>query len=645
MYGSRGGEMNQRVGLVKNNKAVAWMALWAVAVLLSAVALFISFGTKQASAADPTSYTVTNLGHLGGGSSNANDVNDKGQVVGQSYTSNNEGRAFLYKNGQMINLGTLGGAYSAAYGINNNGQIVGVSYTSNNEQHAFLWQNGQMKDLGGIDSYALDINNSGQVVGFAYTQQQGQAYAYLYENGQMKNLGTLGGANSVAYGINDNGQVVGYSDTTDHPSGDQHAFLWENDQMRDLGTFGVYNEDGNTHSTAEAINNNGQAVGSSMTSSAEQHAALYENGQIRDLSTSDLDNLGTHAWDINDSAQAVGYARGVYGAKLFENGQMRDLTSLLPQDSGWDYLAEAKGINNTGQIVGDGVINGRGGHAFLLTPPQTSVDSASQSVAAGGTVSTSTGDGTASSSDPVNTTITTPVAGTVSINETSINQPETTGFSFFGQQINIEAPQASVQNPLSLRFVVDSSLMPSGTDHNTMQLFRDGVRIEACDSGSSATTASPDPCVKQRSQLPDGDASITVLSSHASAWNLGVAQAGTPLYSFKGFFQPVDKLPTINSVKAGAAVPVRFSLGGDRGLDIFAAGYPISGRTPIDPSASLDAIEQTVTASSSGLSYSTGTGQYTYTWKTDKGWAGQTRQLVLRLKDGTEHKATFKLTK
>jgi hypothetical protein len=37
---------------------------------------------------------------------------------------------------------------------------------------------------------------------------------------------------------------------------------------------------------------------------------------------------------------------------------------------------------------------------------------------------------------------------------------------------------------------------------------------------------------------------------------------------------PVDSPPTVNTVKAGAAVPVKFSVNGDRGLDIFAVGYP-----------------------------------------------------------------------
>jgi Domain of unknown function (DUF4082) len=45
----------------------------------------------------------------------------------------------------------------------------------------------------------------------------------------------------------------------------------------------------------------------------------------------------------------------------------------------------------------------------------------------------------------------------------------------------------------------------------------------------------------------------------------------TPLweYNFSGFFQPVNNMPTLNVAKAGSAIPVKFSLGGDQGLDIF----------------------------------------------------------------------------
>jgi len=114
------------------------------------------------------------------------------------------------------------------------------------------------------------------------------------------------------------------------------------------------------------------------------------------------------------------------------------------------------------------------------------------------------------------------------------------------------------------------------------------------------------------------------------------------LYSFSGFFRPVDNPPVLNSVKAGSGVPVKFSLGGDEGLDIFATGYPSSQKINCDTSAPLDIIEETVTAGSSSLSYDPIADQYVYVWKTDKAWANTCRQLVAKLNDGTEHVANFK---
>ncbi|HKZ84769.1 MAG TPA: ExeM/NucH family extracellular endonuclease [Anaerolineae bacterium] len=116
-------------------------------------------------------------------------------------------------------------------------------------------------------------------------------------------------------------------------------------------------------------------------------------------------------------------------------------------------------------------------------------------------------------------------------------------------------------------------------------------------------------------------------------------------YNFTGFFQPVDNLPTLNTVKAGQAVPVKFSLSGDQGLNIFAAGYPRSERftcASIDP---LDSIEETVTAGSSSLSYDPTTDTYTYVWKTNKGWAGTCRQLIVTLNDGAIRRANFNFTR
>jgi len=117
------------------------------------------------------------------------------------------------------------------------------------------------------------------------------------------------------------------------------------------------------------------------------------------------------------------------------------------------------------------------------------------------------------------------------------------------------------------------------------------------------------------------------------------------IYAFSGFFQPVDNPPVLNQAPAGVGIPVKFSLGGDQGLNIFAAGYPKSDVVVCDTSAVVDGIEETVTAGSSGLTFNALTGQYTYVWKTNKSWAGTCRQLVVKLVDGTSHRANFKFVK
>jgi CSLREA domain-containing protein len=112
-------------------------------------------------------------------------------------------------------------------------------------------------------------------------------------------------------------------------------------------------------------------------------------------------------------------------------------------------------------------------------------------------------------------------------------------------------------------------------------------------------------------------------------------------YQFRGFFPPVDNIPTLNLVNGGRAIPVKFSLGAEQGLNVFAAGYPKSQQISCDSAAPVDGIEETVTAGSSSLSYDPTTDQYTYVWKTQKSWAGMCHQLILRFADGTVQRANF----
>jgi Tol biopolymer transport system component len=268
------------------------------------------------------------------------------------------------------------------------------------------------------------------------------------------------------------------------------------------------------------------------------------------------------------------------------------------------------------------------------TPPP---DSAVGTVPGGGTVTTGTGP--ASPADPVETSVTPFLGGNVSIAESStIGTPPPVGYAFLGQEVTISAPPGGPTQPIRIVFTADASIL-GGTDAATLQVFRNGAVVAPCSPNDG--TATPTPCVTARETLGDGDVQITVLTSQASVWNLGRRLP----YTFTGFFSPVDNQPTANKVAAGSAVPVKFRLGGPQGLAIFAGGYPRSQSVACNAAATVDGIEQTVSANTSGLTYDAASGTYSYTWKTDKAWANTCRQLVLRFADGTYRRADFTFKK
>ena len=113
-------------------------------------------------------------------------------------------------------------------------------------------------------------------------------------------------------------------------------------------------------------------------------------------------------------------------------------------------------------------------------------------------------------------------------------------------------------------------------------------------------------------------------------------------YNFTGFFSPIANLPTFNEMKAGQAAPVKFSLGGNQGLNIFAAGSPSSIQISCSTSNPIAPVAETETAGNSSLTYDAASDQYKYVWKTETSWQNTCRQLIVTLRDGTVHQANFK---
>lgn len=148
----------------------------------------------------------------------ANDINDRGHVVGATSSTDFAEVAYLWDSQQgMTLLGTLGGPTSRAYSVNANDDVVGTSELADGTSHAFLWSQGTMTDLGalgGVYSQASAISDSGEVTG-EYQQASGEVRVFRWTRSQgMVDVGPnfegpRDGTTSLSTDINAVGQIVG----------------------------------------------------------------------------------------------------------------------------------------------------------------------------------------------------------------------------------------------------------------------------------------------------------------------------------------------------------------------------------------------------------------------------------------------------
>jgi len=324
--------------------------------------------------------------------SGASGINAKGHVLVYFARYDGSGTtSSFYSNGSLFDLGSLPGAnLTLANDINDNGDIVGES--GGTSRHAFLYKNKAMIDLGAIldlkdYSRATGINNAGQILG-TYGTSFPPLHSFMYDGSKFIDVGASTDLSTQVGSINAAGDFVGsYMSVNANGFTETHGFLSSNGTRIDLNA--IIDPGSTDHVEVGRVGPNGEVVGCRNGS-----AFVYSDGMVKHLG-----NVGGHAprsggetfcaVAINNAGQVVGrdslfIGRTFlnHGAWLYSGGTMREFTAkgatsfvaasqVLIDSTTW-HIVEVAGINDLGEIAATGCDSVRC-HALLLSPMKTVV--------------------------------------------------------------------------------------------------------------------------------------------------------------------------------------------------------------------------------------------------------------------------------
>jgi len=243
-------------------------------------------------------------------------LNDEDAVAGSidvpAGSRRHTAHAALWRNGKVTDLGTLGGASSSATGINNRGQVIGVSELPDGRRHAFLWERGHMTDLGSrfrLDSAPNAINDRGEIVGGLYTHDvHNLVVAVVWRNGRLVDLGRFGDRAAEASGVNGAGHVLvsTWGNSGGHSGG---ALL-----LRDGNAVELKSACGGVTVVAHVLTADDEVTGTCYGPDETPWNFLWRNGRMQILSRT----VGVWPVYVDDRGEvaAVALARGAQHAVL-----------------------------------------------------------------------------------------------------------------------------------------------------------------------------------------------------------------------------------------------------------------------------------------------------------------------------------------